>query len=116
MAELHHRQIGRVDLQQRQIGARVGTDHGRDELASIVHAHDDLVRVFDDVVVGEDVALGGNDESRTERTALTERCAAAATVGSLRAAPFRPEETAEELVHVGVAAAVAATVGSFAWC
>ena len=115
MAELHDRQIRRVDLQQREVRTWIGTDDRCDEFAPVVHAHDDFVRVFDDVVVRQDVAVGRDDEARTERTTLAERRTATATataVRTLRTAPFGAEEATEELVHVRIAAtAVAAMVG-----
>jgi hypothetical protein len=46
-----------LDLQHRQVGFRVAADDAGGQLAAVVEGHLDLVGGFDDVVVGEDVAL-----------------------------------------------------------
>ena len=51
------------DLQQREIGLLVGADDlGRKRLA-VVDGHGHVGRVFDDVIVGHDIAVGRNDEA-----------------------------------------------------
>jgi hypothetical protein len=110
VAELHHRQIRCVHFQQRKIGTRIGTHDRRHEFATVVHPDDDFSGVLDDMVVRQNVAVSRDDEARPERTALTERRAATASVGALRTATFRTEEAAEELVHVRIAAAITAAI------
>ena len=70
VAEAHDRQPVRLDLEQRDVGAAVGADHLRLELALVGQLHRDLVRRLDDVRVGQDVAVGADDEARAERLRL----------------------------------------------
>ena len=71
VAERNVRQrLAGVDLQESDVGGRVAADDlGVDGVAAgavlvgaVVHLH--LAGAFDDVVVGEDVAVGRNDEAR----------------------------------------------------
>ena len=52
-----------VDLDQRDVDARVGADHGPLELAVVAQLHRDLVGIRHDVVVGEEVPVSGDDEA-----------------------------------------------------
>ena len=53
-----------LDLDDGDVGLRVGADEGGLELPTVRHLHRDAVGPADDVVVGEDVAVGTDDESR----------------------------------------------------
>ena len=70
IAELDRRQAGGLDLEQRHVGAPVGADHPRLEFALVGEPHRDLVGRLDHVRIGEDVAVGADDEPRAERAAL----------------------------------------------
>ena len=47
-----------VDLDQREVGLRVGADHLGVEVLAVVHGDRDGLGVLDHVVVGDDVAVG----------------------------------------------------------
>ena len=51
-----------VDLDQRDIGVRVGSDDARAHRAAVRQFHGDALGAIDDVVVGEDAAVGVDDE------------------------------------------------------
>ena len=53
-----------VDLEHREVGVRIGPDDLGLELAPVEQAHGHLIGAIDDVVVGEDVAVLGDDEAR----------------------------------------------------
>src|SRR6516225_2652021 len=63
IAELHDRQIRAIDLDHRDIGALVGTDHLGGKLAPVGEAHGHLVGIGNHVGVGQDVAVGVDDEA-----------------------------------------------------
>ena len=64
VAERQRGEIVGVDLQQSDVGLRIAAHQLGGELAAILERHRDLVRVVDDVVVGDDVALVGvNDDA-----------------------------------------------------
>ena len=48
-----HRQVVRFDVEHRQIGQFVGADQLCTEYPTILQGDDDLVRIGDDVIVGE---------------------------------------------------------------
>ena len=52
-----------VDLHHRHVGQRVGADHLGGELTPVEQPDGDLLGAFDHVVVGEDVAVGRDDEA-----------------------------------------------------
>src|SRR5690348_5839541 len=61
-------EIGRVDLDHRKVGLRVGADHFRLVRLAVGERHLDVVGALDHVVVGEDVAFGRvDDHARAER-------------------------------------------------
>ena len=62
-----------LDLDQRDVGALVGADHLGLEFALVGELDGDLVGALDDVRVGQDVAVRGDDEARAERAALRAR-------------------------------------------
>ncbi len=71
-ADLCHRQVPGLDLEQGHVAALVLADDLGLELAAIAQPHDDLVGVLDHVVVGNHVAVLGNNESRTQRLGIPE--------------------------------------------
>ncbi len=71
LAELEHRQVLAVDFQQRHVGARIGTDQLGLELAAIGQAHQNLVGIGNHMVIGQDVAVGRNDETRAQGLGFT---------------------------------------------
>jgi hypothetical protein len=88
IAEAHDRQIPRLDLEQRDIGALVAADDPGLELAAVRQAHRHGVGPVDHVVIGQDVAVGRDQEARTHGLALALRLAAVL------------EQVAEDLRHL----------------
>ena len=73
VAELHERQASRLDLQHSQIGQRIAADHARLVLAPVRQCDRDrfdrLVAAFarrNHVVVGNDIAISGDDEAAAQ--------------------------------------------------
>jgi hypothetical protein len=66
-AELHHRQILECDLQHREIGVRIAPHHFGVRAATVGELHPDLIGLRHHVMIGDDVALPIDDDSRTER-------------------------------------------------
>ena len=64
------RQVLALDLEQRDVAARIGTNQFGFQLAAIGQTHDDLVGVGDHMIVGHDVAVRGQDEARPHATRL----------------------------------------------
>src|SRR6266699_2240878 len=93
-------QPGGVDLDQREIGASVRADDASLEFALVGQANGDLIRGVHYVRVGENVAVGTDDEARTERTAL--EIARALSAGPRRARDEAPEEIVERIVFLEV--------------
>ena len=58
--------VARGDFQDRQVGARVGTDHDRGINLAIVGGDPKLLGLADDVLVGENESLGVDEESGTD--------------------------------------------------
>src|SRR5439155_22683638 len=96
----YRRQPRRIDLDQREIGASVRADHASLEFAFVVQANGDLIRGVHDMRVGENVAVGTDDEARAERTAL--EIARALSAGTRRARDEAPEETVDRIVFLEV--------------
>ena len=77
VAELHERQTGRLDLEQRQVGGGIAADQPRRVLATVGQGDADRLHRGasrtggDDVVVGDDVTIGRDDEARAERLCLS---------------------------------------------
>ena len=68
-AESPHGIVGRlrrVDLEHGDVGGRVGADDLRAQLALVGHRDRHLDALIDDVVVGEDVAVGRHDHAGAE--------------------------------------------------
>ncbi len=107
IAEADERQIVALDLEHGEVGRGVAPDQGRLELAAVRQGHGDLLdrgagpRRRDDVVVGDDVAVGRDDEARAERAAALGDRRVAAAVGD------RNPELAEEILEAGGDLAVA---------
>lgn len=55
-----------LDLDQREIGSRIGTDHSGIERAVVVERHIEAVGAFDHMVVGDNIAVGTQHHTRTE--------------------------------------------------
>ena len=55
--------IGRGDFQDGQVRARIGADDDGGINFAIVGGHPDIFRIADDMLVGEDVAVGINEEA-----------------------------------------------------
>src|SRR5262249_23994308 len=72
ITQLHRGQVFGIalDLDQRDVGLRVASRDLRLELLPVGQLHQDLVGVLDDVVVGEDVAAGVDDEAGAEALRL----------------------------------------------
>ena len=68
-ARLAVRQLGKrevraaLDLDQREVGARVGADHLGGVGLAVIGRDFDLAGAVDDVVVGDGIAVGGNEEA-----------------------------------------------------
>ncbi len=54
------RQVFQGDLQQRQIGFRVGAHHPRRGVPAVAQGHQDLIGVADHMVAGQHIAFGGH--------------------------------------------------------
>lgn len=98
-AERQRRQILRLDLNQRNVGCGVATDDFGVERATVVEFHTQFGGVLDHMVVGYDIAVLGENHSRTARTlfALLRR--------TLLAVALRDAEELEERVETAPAAA-----------
>ena len=75
VAERKRGQVAPLDLQQRDVGARVEPDDLRLVLAMVAQPYHDLVGVGDDVDVGDDVAVWRSDHARAEALAAARRLA-----------------------------------------
>ena len=62
VAERHGREVGGGDLEHRDVGVGIGAHHLGPELPAVEQAHRHLLGALDHVVVGEDVAVGGDHE------------------------------------------------------
>src|SRR6267378_499845 len=96
IAHPYGRQPGGIDFDQREVGASVRADHARLEFALVGQANGDLIGGIDHMRVGENVAVGADDEARAERTAL--EIARALSAGTRRARDEAPEEIVERIV------------------
>ncbi len=67
IADTHRRQVLRVDLQQSDVRARVGTDHTGGEFTFVGETDRDLVSAVQNVGIGQDVAVLAEDETGAER-------------------------------------------------
>ncbi len=94
IAPRYRRQILGADLHHGNVGLRIGADDFADKLALVVEQNFDLVRLGDDMVVGDDVTFAGNDHSAAEAALF-------AVARRLKAAEeFIPEELPKErIVH-----------------
>ncbi len=71
VAERRDRQVMlRVDLQQRDVALVVMADNLRNVVAPVLRGHRDFARTVDDVLVGQDVAVLGDDEATAERLGM----------------------------------------------
>jgi hypothetical protein len=58
--------MARLDLQERQIARRIRAGKLRLEGPPLARLHCDVVGAIHDVMIGHDVAVGVNDDSRSE--------------------------------------------------
>src|SRR5258706_5273809 len=63
IADAGARQILRLDLDQRRVGAAIRADHFRAELALVGQLHAHFVGIVDDMMIGDDVAVVADDEA-----------------------------------------------------
>src|SRR5438034_10879214 len=86
-----------LDLDQRDVGARVGADHLRGKGLAVVGRDFDLVGAIHHVVVGHSIAIGRDEETGT----LTGQRPAAATgsAAQARGQAIRSAKAAEEALH-----------------
>ncbi len=66
IADAYGGQIACVDFQHRDVGDRVDAEHFRFELAAIGQLHGDALGVAHHVRVGQNHAVGADDEARAE--------------------------------------------------
>ena len=66
IAEFDSRQLFGVDFYQSQVGRGVGTDYTTVEGTVIIQGNIQFVGTFDHVVVGDDIAIRGNDDTRAQ--------------------------------------------------
>ena len=62
--EVDEREAAALDLDHRQVGALVAADHRGLQLGLVLQDDLDVLGVLDDVVVGDDVAVGRDEEAR----------------------------------------------------
>ena len=65
-AELQDRQILAFDFQQRHVGAWIGADQLGFQFTAVGEADEDFVGIGNHMVVGQDVAIRRDDETRTQ--------------------------------------------------
>src|SRR4030065_301751 len=71
ITEVHERKLlPRLDLDEGDIGLRVGADHLRPELLLVQQRHRDLVGLLDHVVVGAEETVIGDAEPGSQAPAL----------------------------------------------
>src|SRR5439155_1981950 len=66
MADAHHRQVLRLDLEERDVAVPIGAHHLRRELPAVGQLDIDFPGAVDHVGVGENVAVGADDEARAD--------------------------------------------------
>ncbi len=71
IAQFGGRQVLAINFQHGNVGTRIGTDQFGLQLAAIGQAYENLVSAIDYVVVGQHVAIRGDDEARAEGLGLT---------------------------------------------
>ena len=114
IAERDARQVRGVDLQHREIRAFVRADDARREAAVLEQRDGDLVGVRDDVMVRQDVAVGGvDDDARARAFDLALARPAAAPRSRRIAAATRLAESAARLGTL-VVTAMLTTAGEIA--
>ena len=64
VGERHRRQLRRLNLDHGDVGLGIGTDHFGDKLTVVRQRDFQLIGTFHDVIVGKNVAVGGDDDSR----------------------------------------------------
>src|SRR5664279_5206110 len=87
-----------VDLDQRNVAARVGADHLRAVGLAVIGRDFNLVGAIDHVIVGDRITVGGNEEAGalTGHAPMSARAAA-----QTRRQAIRSAEAAEEALHRG---------------
>src|SRR5690625_3119491 len=90
IAPVNRRQLFiRLDLQQGNVRLGIGADQRCGQIPSVRKAHTNVVRLVDDVIVGDDVAFRVDDEAGTH--------ALARAVGRRHLLPLGPLEHVPEL-------------------
>ncbi|MNS63009.1 hypothetical protein D3C72_960920 [compost metagenome] len=92
-AEFEHRQVLAFDFQQGHVGAWIGADQLGFHFTAVGEADEDLVGIGDYVVIGQDVAIRGDNEARTQRLRFT------LTTTTARRTLLRRHATFEELAQ-----------------
>src|SRR5262249_15007406 len=69
-AQLTNGQSGSVDLDQRQVGISVATNHFAGEFAPVIERDAYLISLLHDVIVGQYISVGANDHARSGAAAF----------------------------------------------
>ena len=85
-----------IDLDQRDVGARIGADHLGGVSLAVIGGHLDGLRLIDHVVVGHRIAVGADEEPG----ALAGHQMLARSAPFLGGGPFRQAEATEETLDV----------------
>ena len=64
VSERHRRQLRRLNLDHGDVGLGIGTDHFGNELTVVRQRDFQLIGTLHDVIVGKNVAVGGDDDAR----------------------------------------------------
>ena len=65
VANGHVREVVALDLDQRDVGARIRTNEFGVEFAAVDERYDDFIGIANDVVIGQDIAIFGvNNDAR----------------------------------------------------
>ena len=99
VGQLHHRQIGRLHLDHRDVGLLVRADHLRRKFAAILELYLDSVGAFHDVDIGVDVTILPNDKAGAFALHRLKRCGARR--GSLSSGALEERSSSEMSFAVG---------------
>src|SRR5208282_3923890 len=102
-------QVGAVDLDYGKISQRVGADQLRRQDSAVSHGDANIHRAVDDVVVGDDVAVGRNDHAAAQSMFCLGLRAYLPKLAAEMLSELFSERSKELLQPVGVVAAVVVT-------